>query len=310
MDHRESTSEQIMPDIANQGIDRPGLLNWVGMDNIEIPIYFENDNQPTIANVNVYVNLVDTNAKGIHMSRLYLLIDKKLPHSVNPLALKLLLKQLVESHENLSDASKLEISFFFMIRRPSLKSDNSGWRKYPVSIIAQKIKDQFSIELKLDILYSSTCPCSAALARQLIREKFKRDFQNKKLEFNKIENWISNEKEGIIATPHSQRSVAHLKVKFKKEVKSFNIIDLIDCIEKAIGTPVQTAVKREDEQEFAYRNGQNLMFCEDACRKIDRILNEQTQLEDYYIKVKHLESLHPHDAVSSTTKGVPNGYFA
>ena len=29
-------------------------------------------------------------------------------------------------------------------------------------------------------------------------------------------------------------------------------------------TPVQAAVKREDEQEFARLNGQNLMFCEDV----------------------------------------------
>ena len=37
-------------------------------------------------------------------------------------------------------------------------------------------------------------------------------------------------------------------------------------MEAALGTPVQTAVKREDEQAFARLNGRNLMFCEDAPR--------------------------------------------
>ncbi len=309
MSYKKQIDEKIMPDIAKKGVDQSGLLNWVGMDNIEIPIYFENDNQLTIADVNAYVNLIDAKAKGIHMSRLYLLIDKKLPNCVNPSALESLLGELIESHENLSNASKLEINFPLMVRRASLKSDNSGWRKYPVSIIATKIKEKFSLELKLQILYSSTCPCSAALAKQLIREKFKKDFQDKKLEFNEIMDWLDSD-EGIIATPHSQRSVADLKVKLNKKNKAFNVIDMIDKVEKALGTPVQTAVKREDEQEFAYLNGQNLMFCEDACRKIDKALDEQSHLDDYYIKVKHLESLHPHDAVSSKTKGVQGGYFA
>ena len=43
---------------------------------------------------------------------------------------------------------------------------------------------------------------------------------------------------------------------------------LIDRVEQALGTPVQTVVKREDEQAFARLNGENLMFCEDAARRM------------------------------------------
>ena len=299
-----------MPDVAREGVHKVGKLDWVGMDNIEIPIHFENAPETALANVNAYVNLRDANAKGIHMSRLYLLIDQKLPHSTHPLALELFLDELINSHNDLSDCAKVEIFFDFLTRRKSLKSNHQGWKKYPLGIIAKKIKGQFSLELSLEVLYSSTCPCSAALARQLIQEQFKKDFfhhSHKELPAEDIVSWLGSEA-GMVATPHSQRSVAELKIKFEPGVKAFAVLELINSVEEALGTPVQTVVKREDEQAFAYLNGQNPMFCEDACRKIDGALKELSEVADYYIKVKHLESLHPHDAVSSTTKGVVGGY--
>ena len=48
----------------------------------------------------------------------------------------------------------------------------------------------------------------------------------------------------------------------------------IDRIESSLKTPVQAAVKREDEQEFARLNGQNLMFCEDAARRLQHELDK------------------------------------
>ena len=81
-----------------------------------------------------------------------------------------------------------------------------------------------------------------------------------------------------------------------------DFIDYIDLVEEALGTPVQAAVKREDEQEFARINAENLMFCEDAGRKIKRALEERPEVLDFRAEVIHEESLHPHDAVSVVTK--------
>jgi GTP cyclohydrolase I len=78
--------------------------------------------------------------------------------------------------------------------------------------------------------------------------------------------WLGTE-EGICATPHSQRSRAEVRVRLAPTFAQFPIVDLIDRIEGALKTVVQTAVKREDEQAFALLNGQNLMFCEDAARR-------------------------------------------
>jgi len=67
-------------------------------------------------------------------------------------------------------------------------------------------------------------------------------------------------------------------------------------LEQAIGTPVQTAVKRNDEQAFAKLNAENLMFCEDAARRITA-LEQSDCVENYWFKVEHQESLHAHNAV-------------
>lgn len=63
-----------MPDIANEA--RPsvaGKLEWVGMNDIELPVRIEDDQGNLIqstARVTAYVNLVDPDVRGIHMSRL------------------------------------------------------------------------------------------------------------------------------------------------------------------------------------------------------------------------------------------------
>jgi GTP cyclohydrolase IB len=112
---------------------------------------------------------------------------------------------------------------------------------------------------------------------------------------------------GSHATPHSQRSRATVTVRLGKSFEHFPIFELINKVEKTLKTPVQTAVKREDEQEFAKRNGQNLMFCEDAARRIKRELSLDPVYTDFKIKVEHFESLHAHDAVAMVVKGVPGG---
>ncbi len=91
--------------------------------------------------------------------------------------------------------------------------------------------------------------------------------------------------------------------------EEFGIVDFIDLTENALETPVQTAVKREDEQAFALRNGMNPMFCEDAARKLKRALGLRPDILDFWLRVEHYESLHAHDAVSIVTKGIHGGYL-
>ena len=87
------------------------------------------------------------------------------------------------------------------------------------------------------------------------------------------------------------------------------ITDLINHVEGALKTPVQSAVKREDEQEFARLNGKNLMFVEDAGRRLKHALSEDARWSDFWVRIEHHESLHAHDAVGIFTKGEENGYL-
>ncbi|MCB0350545.1 MAG: GTP cyclohydrolase I FolE2, partial [Bdellovibrionales bacterium] len=120
-------------------------------------------------------------------------------------------------------------------------------------------------------------------------------------------NWLVS-KESMVAFPHAQRSIARVEVRVKDHLQPMTILNLIDSAEEELGTPVQSAVKRADEQEFARLNAANLMFCEDAARKLRGLFESDPRISDYFIHVEHLESLHPHDAVSRVVKGVPGGF--
>jgi len=301
-----------MPDIANHTTAQTeGMLDWVGMSNIEMPIIVaskDESDRSVSARVDAFVNLKEAQAKGIHMSRLYLLLDElSTTSSLNYQSLVNLLDGFISSHQDLSDQAKVKFNFEYHLRRKSLISGKEGWKAYPVTVTGSLNKGKLAIELSVNVKYSSTCPCSAALARQLIQQEFKNTFNNDNISLTDIHDWLGTT-DGIMATPHSQRSVAEVKVQLNEFVNDFPITDLVNIIEDALKTPVQAAVKREDEQEFARLNGQNLMFCEDAARRLQHAMNQVKEIDDFWLKINHLESLHAHDAVSITTKGITNGY--
>ncbi|WP_233841402.1 GTP cyclohydrolase FolE2 [Dyella sp. 2HG41-7] len=310
--HTHENTVRLMPDVATQAQPHlAGALDWVGMDGIEVPVLFDAGDgtvQRASAQVGAFVNLTRPDRRGIHMSRLYLLVDEYLSsRPVDANTLQDLLHAFLDSHKELSDRARLSIRFDQLVRRAALRSDNSGWRAYPVSLEASLCEDGFRLELGTEVVYSSTCPASAALSRQLIQEQFAKDFDAKQpLDHSAVLAWLGSEK-GIVATPHAQRSVARLLVRFV-DGAPLDLIHVLNQVEQALGTPVQTAVKREDEQAFALANGSNLMFCEDAARRIQRVLDADNRIADFHVRLEHQESLHPHDAVAYASKGVPGGY--
>jgi GTP cyclohydrolase I len=291
-----------IPDITNNvEAEISGALDRVGMEAVELPVNIRGQNGQLMtipAEGDFFVSLDNQNAKGIHMSRLYILAHDYLAnHELNFSTIENLLKAMVESHNGLSSSSSLDVSFDYLIERPALVSDKKGWRAYPVSLGGSfNINGNMVLETALRITYSSTCPCSAALARQLIQQNFLNSFSDKSLNYEDVFNWLGSQ-EAHIATPHSQRSYADIYLSFASAEESLSIPYIINAIENTLGTPVQTAVKREDEQEFARLNAANLMFSEDAARRIKAVLEEEPKIIDYKVKVAHIESLHPHDAV-------------
>jgi len=303
----------MMPDIASHAeVQVAGKLDWVGMNEIELPILLDGPDGrqvQTNARVSAFVNLGEPDKRGIHMSRLYLHLDRALAeHSITPAALRHLLRDFLASHEDLSSRAMVRLDFDYLVRRKALVSDNSGWKQYPISLIATLDGRDFAMEMAFQVIYSSTCPCSAALARQLIQEQFRKDFAtNGSVDAGEVVDWLGSE-QGILATPHSQRSAADIRLQLAPTFEAFPFVQMIDVIEDSLKTPVQSAVKREDEQAFALLNGQNLMFCEDSARRLQTALGEQERVTDFWARVSHYESLHPHNAVAIVTKGLKDGY--
>ncbi|WP_417596782.1 GTP cyclohydrolase FolE2 [Oceanospirillum sp.] len=293
---------QELPDVARHQLSNIRTpLEWVGMSGIDIPLSLSEPegSAPLHASVAAQVNLPDVTVKGIHMSRIYRMLDGlSQQDSVTSADLKTVLEQMVISHSDCgTDSARLVIGFKMLARRSALSTPGlAGWKAYPVKIEAVLQQGVLQLSAAVQIEYSSTCPCSAALARQLIASHFRERFSGEQLTTEVVSDWL--ETHATYATPHSQRSVASVQVSLDAAEEGFGLMPLIDRTEQALATPVQTAVKRADEQAFALLNGQNLMYVEDAARRIQEALSEGYQ--GIEVSVRHLESLHPHDAVAYT----------
>ncbi len=283
-----------------------GTLDRVGMTEIELPIRIATPDGESLgipARVAAFVSLDDPNAKGIHMSRLFLLAQETLEKERLSLAvLGALVRGFVASHAGLSRSAQVDVRFEYLLKRPALLSGFRGWRSYPVELSASLERGRVRAFAKLRVTYSSTCPCSAALARQHVRDEFLARFgADTPLRRDDVAAWLASAR-GITATPHSQRSHADVRLEVDAD-DPHSLSDWIDRLEGCLETPVQAAVKRVDEQEFARRNGSNPMFCEDAARRIHRLLGNDPRLLGHEIVVEHQESLHAHNAVSRVAGG-------
>ena len=112
----EDRPSSSLPDVASlPHASGSGVLDWVGMDGMEMPVQFDaGDGQvrQTSARVGAFVNLAKEGARGIHMSRLYLLVDEALSAGpVDEAVLRRLLESFLASHEGLSDAARVVIHF-------------------------------------------------------------------------------------------------------------------------------------------------------------------------------------------------------
>jgi GTP cyclohydrolase I len=295
--------------VAHEVAAEARALDWVGMSNIALPLRVATLNGDAIqvaASVDVAVDLDDADARGIHMSRLYLrLQDAFASEVVTPAGLRRVLQSLVDSQAGLSTRARLVLRYDQLLLRPALASGNAGWKRYPVEIEAQLVEGHLRLTLAFSVEYSSTCPASAALSRQLNAERFDSDFADARpISTAVVSDWLASER-GLAATPHAQRSRASVRLQLRPQFEELPLAALIDALEHALGTPVQTAVKREDEQAFAELNAANLMFCEDAARRVSAVLARDPHVERFDAEVEHYESLHPHDAVARVSGAGP-----
>src|SRR5262245_8578713 len=115
MSSRENTL-RAMPDVAGRaerGLS--GRLERVGMDEIELPVLIaaaDGTTERFRARVAAFVNLGDAEARGIHMSRLYLHLDRHLSaEPLTPCSLRRVLRDFLESHATLSTRAEVRVRF-------------------------------------------------------------------------------------------------------------------------------------------------------------------------------------------------------
>ncbi|MHC2068318.1 GTP cyclohydrolase FolE2 [Bremerella sp. T1] len=305
------TSPRLLPDVANDTAPQfQSAIDRVGMSGIEVAIVVRGEDDimmRTPAKVDAYVSLDDPATKGIHMSRLYLSLQNELHTEFSRKQIERILGRFLETHNEMSKSAYLQFSFEHMIQRASLLSDNTAWRSYPVQVEALQQGDQVKYRVHVRLTYSSACPCSAALSRQLLQQQFEEQFYGHNwLSASTVLNWLGSNNT-LIAVPHSQRSHADITVDLDDSRDDLPIDEIIQRVEGVLNTAVQAAVKRADEQEFARLNGENLMFCEDAARRMKSAIDPMPGVIDYRVQASHFESLHPHDAVAIVVKGIPGG---
>lgn len=291
-----------LDDVA-EGRPSHSNLEWklkkVGMEKIACQVKLDTGLTP--AKANAFVSLTSQDKRGIHMSRLFELVSNLHEQPLSRQWICSILSKMLESHHDTSDRAFLDIEFDLLLMRKALLSEKQGWHTYPVRLLAEKGEKVENWTIELKVLYSSTCPCSASLSRQAIQDQFAKDFHDKKPSLDEMHAWLGRES-SIVAVPHAQRSEAIGRFTIDGNVPCPNFVDLINDMENALGTPVQSAVKREDEQEFARRNAANLMFCEDAARRLKAKFVNNKNIADFFFEVRHFESLHPHDVVAQVSK--------
>ncbi|HSR65323.1 MAG TPA: GTP cyclohydrolase, FolE2/MptA family, partial [Xanthomonadaceae bacterium] len=169
-----------LPDVAHDAAALARPLDWVGMERIALPVRLAGGDGEAVqvaASADVFVDLRDGGARGIHMSRLYLQLQQAFAsESITPAGLRRVLQGFVESQQGLSTGARLVLRYDHLLQRAALASGHLGWKQYPVSIEATLREGHLRLALVLAVEYSSTCPASAALSRQLNAERFAGDF--------------------------------------------------------------------------------------------------------------------------------------
>jgi len=268
-------------------------LRKVGIAPVDLPIMVkrrDGHTQQLQAEASLYCSLDDPNAKGLNLSRLYLIMHNKIKDHLSIDGIQGALKELAEKQNSKNAYCKLRFKYPWTQDALRSRRDENPEEKlrghiaYKVELEGQYRSGEYKFFLTVDYVYSSTCPCSFELAYDARKHR------------------------DAAANAHSQRSILKVKVEFDP-TKIIWFEDVVELCRKHIPTEVQIVVKRRDEQAFAELNGANLLFSEDVCRIMYAALDEwydKGRIRDFSLAVSHEESLHPWNAIAVTSKFNPS----
>lgn len=256
-------------------------IEHVGIHNFKLPLTIptkDGKTQVVEASITGTVSL-EADKKGINMSRIMRNFYEYKDSQINIDTIEEILKTYKQKLQTFD--AHIFIRFSYPILRKSLRSDLMGYQFYNVVFeFNLNQNNEFTRYMHVDFIYSSTCPCSTELSIHAMQNR------------------------NVLATPHSQRSIARCTILFNEQIW---IEDIIDMCCNALKTETQVLVKRETEQAFAELNGAYLKFVEDAVRLLYDEFNKCDKILDFKVICVHCESLHNHDAIAIITKHIDSG---
>lgn len=151
-----------MKDVQSEKDHRNIPINKVGIRNLRIPIVVrdqQNKTQPTIADVNMYVNLPH-HYRGTHMSR----FGEILHRYAHDLSLETLLSILEEMKSRFEcEEAHIEIRFPYFLVKSAPVSGTKSYMEYLCSVKAS-LGEKLSLVMEVEVPIHSLCPCSKEIS--------------------------------------------------------------------------------------------------------------------------------------------------
>ncbi len=296
-------------------------IQKVGIAPVDLPITVKRRDgglQTLQAQASLYCSLDDPNAKGLNLSRVYILMHNTIKDHLTNDGIRNALEEMAGKQGANNAYCKLRFRYPWTQRALRTRKPLNNWDldqgnyqelENGEKISLEKMEGHIAYDVTLEGRYHRRADKSFSDGWADNDKRLPKEFRF----FLSIDYTYSStcpcsfelaysatEKREAAANAHSQRSVMTTTVEYDPE----NVVwieDLVELHRIKIPTEVQVVVKRRDEQAFAELNGSNLLFSEDAVRIVAGELDDwydEGKIFDYTISTKHEESLHPWNAIA------------
>ncbi|PAD94089.1 GTP cyclohydrolase FolE2 [Shouchella clausii] len=263
-----------MIDLQNTPDDFLFDLQSVGICNVQHPITLQSSHSPKIQNtIGTFkmITSLDSNAKGINMSRLTEQLDHYYQEgwTVDFQNLYTFTKELTERMDQLT--AEVEVSFPWFFERNAPKSDKTGLMKAVGSIkVRYDNKNGFSHEAQLSVGVTTLCPCS-----------------------KEISEYSAHNQRGFVTMAIELYDPLHCEKDWKAT--------LLHAAESNASAMIHPVLKRPDEKFVTEKAYENPRFVEDMVRLIAADLYEMDFVKRFTVECRNEESIHLHDAIAKVS---------
>jgi GTP cyclohydrolase IB len=260
-----------MKDIQNTIGDFKYMINKVGVCNLIHPIRVQEDENisNTVGTFSLNVSL-DKNLKGINMSRLPIVLTEVYNDNLIFSSYKIQVRDILEDIRKRMDSKDafFEVDFDYFFNKKSPVSKYEGLMSVKCNfngslIETDQMEDAYDFILTIEVPITTLCPCSKEISSY---------------------------------SAHNQRGYVNVSLKYNS---LFFIKDIVKVIEDSASSEVFPILKRIDEKYVTEKAYENPRFVEDIVRLIADNLYHDERIEWFKISSRHLESIHPHDAIAT-----------